>query len=419
MSSFKNVELATALYHKGDPQHHPDVAYLFTDNAEAYMYSHGIDGWQNMGPNPRAPKINVSDCRGHNQAGIRTGYDGSVSPNAYGIVVKKYQQDADGSFVAKEGCFKETQEDFELFKELNTRSFLSIAEPKVIMPTQMGLSKSAMPRPFVEWMQAELARRFGAVSHIEENKNIHYEGYGLRVTEINREKAMEIADAYVESPIRPQKEDYSLSFTESQGGYKDRTYENANAPEVDFTFAFAKDFFTAGERCTTEAAGNSIVQIELPDEVTHESIKETVLYIGLCLPREASDGREIGINLAGNGIHTLMKYGFSQEKCDLFCAAVMKDLKDRGLNITSIRSGGQSGVDESAMAVGYVLGIPTTIHAPNGYRFRTVDNEDRRGFDEFVKRYQSKDLDKIKESVERLLSPEQKKEKKNNYQIKR
>jgi hypothetical protein len=45
----------------------------------------------------------VSDVNGTNQAGIRTNADGVITPNAFGIVVKKHQQDESGAFLKEEG----------------------------------------------------------------------------------------------------------------------------------------------------------------------------------------------------------------------------------------------------------------------------------------------------------------------------
>ena len=38
-NSASKVSLSTTGYKKGDPQKHPDVDYVFTENAEAYMVS--------------------------------------------------------------------------------------------------------------------------------------------------------------------------------------------------------------------------------------------------------------------------------------------------------------------------------------------------------------------------------------------
>ena len=36
------ISLSTEGYRKGDPQRHPDVNYVFTENAEAYIVSTGV-----------------------------------------------------------------------------------------------------------------------------------------------------------------------------------------------------------------------------------------------------------------------------------------------------------------------------------------------------------------------------------------
>ena len=405
------VSLSTHFLRKDEPQRTPDVAYFFTDNAEAYMFSHGMKGWERMGPYSLAPKINVSDCDGHNQAGIRTGSDGRVTPNAYGIVVKKYQQDDQGRFVAQEGCFSETREDFEIFKRLNEYSFGSVREGRIVFPTQMGLSKSALPLPFARWMQAEVARRFDIVSQIEENGNTWYKGYGLRITEIDPVKARAIVDSYVEEPLGGErKPGYSLRFTESRGGFAERTHENANAPDVDFTFAFATDWSTAGEKCTARAAGNSIVQVDLPVlgkgglDLSRKTVMEACDYITECLPEYAFSGSGIGLNLAGNGIYTLTKSGVTQEQVDVFVTAVFKEMVARGLSLESVRSGGQTGVDESAQAVGFALDVPVTIHAPRNFTFRNLYNVNCYGRDAFVKRYSEKDVKSVVRKADAVLS---------------
>ena len=132
-SAYK-VSLSTTGYKKGDPQRHPNINYVFTENAEAYMVSTGAISSHNPNfPNEGKTKLNVSDVNGTNQAGIRTDSKGNISPNAYGIVVKKYQQDANGRFVAAEGQFQDTEEDFKLFVSLNkicSKDYLNQRIPK-------------------------------------------------------------------------------------------------------------------------------------------------------------------------------------------------------------------------------------------------------------------------------------------------
>lgn len=188
-SSTSSVSLSTTGYKKGDPQSHPDTDYVFTENAEAYIVSTGIalDEIPNF-PNQGRTKLNVSDVHGTNQAGIRTDSKGNISPNAYGIIVKKYQQDVNGNFVAAEGQFQDTEKDFKLFVSLNEDMFQRLSESKntkIVFPTQMGLGKAALPKRFAEWLQTQLSERFGISSTIKKNQRSDYNGYGLKLNSVH------------------------------------------------------------------------------------------------------------------------------------------------------------------------------------------------------------------------------------------
>ena len=195
-TSNPNISLSTVGYKKGDPQRNPNTDYVFTENAEAYAYSNGTD-LSSFGvkfPNPNKPKINVSDVSGTNQAGIRTDNNGNISQNAYGIVVKKYQQDANGRFVAKEGQFQNTEEDFKLFTSLNEDMFDRLSKSsnkEIVFPTQMGLGKAALPLRFAEWLKNELENRFGIVSKIEKNIRADYDGFGLKLLSVKQSQNSE------------------------------------------------------------------------------------------------------------------------------------------------------------------------------------------------------------------------------------
>ena len=181
----KTSEISKVGYKKGLPQKTPDIDYVFTENAEVYTYVHNLRDEYNF-PNPNNPKINVSDVNGTNQAGIRTDKSGNITPNAYGIVVKKYQQNSDGKFVAREGQFQDTNEDFEMFTRLNEDMFSKLAASsnrRIVFPSQMALGKAALPLRFAEWLQFELQIRFNVESTIERNINSNYDGYGLRITD--------------------------------------------------------------------------------------------------------------------------------------------------------------------------------------------------------------------------------------------
>lgn len=181
--SFK-VSISTEGYRKGDPQKNPNINYVFTDNAQAYVWATHNDDFYADVAEYIEPKLNVSDVNGTNQAGIRTDTKGNISPNAYGIVVKKYQQNANGKFVAREGQFKDTDEDFNLFTALNEDMFNRLSESsnkEIIFPSQMALGKAALPLRFTKWLQNELSTRFGIDSTIDKNTKAGYEGYGLKI----------------------------------------------------------------------------------------------------------------------------------------------------------------------------------------------------------------------------------------------
>lgn len=194
-TSDAEVTLSTTGYKKGDPQKNKDTDYVFTENAQAAAASGRIsntsatDIYEDLDDD--SVKLSVSDTNGTNQAGIRTDRKGNLTENAFGVVVKKYQQDKNGRFVAKSGQFEDTDEDFELFTRANTEMFDRLdASPnkKKVFPTQMGLGKAAMPKRFAEWLQSELNRRYGIVSTIKKNTNASYDGYGLSIDSVESKK---------------------------------------------------------------------------------------------------------------------------------------------------------------------------------------------------------------------------------------
>ena len=151
-------------YTKGLPQKNPNTAYLFTENAQAYVTSLQLDdSWIERGYNKgNSVKTGVSDVRGTNQAGIRaSSYNTygatNISRNAFGIIVKKYQQKlSQSSFLSKEGQFEDTDSDFELFKQLNLHMFNNLNSfnaENIVLPNQIALGKSALPLRFVEWLK--------------------------------------------------------------------------------------------------------------------------------------------------------------------------------------------------------------------------------------------------------------------------
>ncbi len=186
----KKLKISTEGYRKGDPQKNSDVAYVFTENAQAYVTANRQDdSWIEEGYNKGGKvKLKVSDVNGTNQAGIRTDKDGNLSENAFGVVVKKYQQkEGVEKFLTKEGQFQDTDEDFELFKSLNIDMFERLDKSglkKIVFPFQMARGKAALPKRFAEWLAQALNDRFGVVTTIKKNSNANYDGYGLSIDSI-------------------------------------------------------------------------------------------------------------------------------------------------------------------------------------------------------------------------------------------
>lgn len=190
-SSGKTVELLNNKnpYTKVTAVNNRDTDYIFTENAEAYTASQKLISDKDEKDFPYAPnmpKLNVTSV--NNQAGIRTDVKGNVNPNAYGVVVKKYQQNKEGKFVTQEGVFKDTNYDFKLFTDLNNDVFKRLKEStnnKIVVPGQFALGKAALPLRFAKWLQEKLQSELGVVTEIKQNTTTGYSGYGLQVTIIN------------------------------------------------------------------------------------------------------------------------------------------------------------------------------------------------------------------------------------------
>lgn len=179
--SGQTVYISKQLFYKGQPQQHPNVQYIFTDNAQAYAKAQGISmrGFANQNPT-----LNVSSgSTGTNQACIRTDQNGNISPNAFGLVVKVNQQDESGRWLAQDGCFKDKQGDIMAFKSWVNHMFSRIDKSKpIVFPASIALGKASLPKEAAEWLSLQLLSRFNIKSTVQENKKAGYTGgYGLQI----------------------------------------------------------------------------------------------------------------------------------------------------------------------------------------------------------------------------------------------
>lgn len=156
--------------------------------------------------------------------------------------------------------------------------------------------------------------------------------------------------------------------------YAPRTYVNAKTS--DLTVAFAVDFSTAGEWCTKKAAGDKYIGIYLSEEPE----KAIAMLADKC--------RELNVetlNVAGNGIYTLLKEDVTQPMVNSIVYRILKGVHER-YPLKHIVSGGQTGVDTAGIVAGYALGIPCKMLLPKGFVQRLEDGMDTQCCPKFLER---------------------------------
>lgn len=158
---------------------------------------------------------------------------------------------------------------------------------------------------------------------------------------------------------------YPLTLQEHpSSSYIERTYENAQKSDV--TLAFAIDFSTAGERCTSKAAGTKFIAIPFTWEA-----KRAAGHVR----RHMYEKNAKRINIAGNGIYTFSAYGYDQKTVNEKIYQILK-IVHQEFPIAHVRSGGQTGVDSAGLVAGMLLNIPTLGFFPKGFRQRVENGQD-------------------------------------------
>ena len=202
----------------------------------------------------------------------------------------------------------------------------------------------------------------GKVTNEEEDMDDTFESTSTVATPINRELS-------------------NIKFEEHPStNYADRTKINASS---DATIALATDFTSAGEKATknsVEQQGKKYIPIDLNKglDVTQERVNKLVQMLNESAGKDLFAKKEISLNIAGNGIYT-MKGRYTQEQVDDFTYQLLKkaiESPDLKVKISSINTGGQTGLDEAGAKAGLKLGIPTKILAPKGWKFRDINGND-------------------------------------------
>lgn len=150
----------------------------------------------------------------------------------------------------------------------------------------------------------------------------------------------------------------------TSSSYAPRTWHNA-AQGV--TLAYAVDHTTAGEKLTQKASKGKIVMVHAGE---HDDLMAArALYITL----KHYDCHVI--NIAGNGIYTFAKHGFSQQNVNDAIYNILNHLQPHW-RIDHIVSGGQSGADLAGLIAAQRLGVDCTGMWPKGYKMRFEDGKD-------------------------------------------
>ncbi|HGN1512284.1 MULTISPECIES: hypothetical protein [Pseudomonas] len=148
--------------------------------------------------------------------------------------------------------------------------------------------------------------------------------------------------------------------------YAKRTWENANS--ADLTVAFAEDFTSLGELLTHRAAGDAYVAIPL----STPPLEAAKLLCEAATTRAANS-----LNIAGNGICTLGRHGWTQESVNSWVFQVLRVVIQEH-PIRFVRSGGQTGADIAGLVAAHALGIDCLGLFPKRFLQRGLDNIDVR-----------------------------------------
>jgi hypothetical protein len=152
----------------------------------------------------------------------------------------------------------------------------------------------------------------------------------------------------------------------SSKSYSPRTW--ANASNSDVTIALAVDYSTAGEKLTHKAAGDKYLKLNFN---AHSNIE-----LARMLWKRLYGIDSPIINVAGNGIYTLIKHGLTQKYMN-DCLFEILEKVHLYYPISKIISGGQTGVDIAGARAGHKLGIPVCVTLPKGLIQRHEDGVDR------------------------------------------
>lgn len=153
---------------------------------------------------------------------------------------------------------------------------------------------------------------------------------------------------------------------DKSNNYQPRTYFNAKS--ADITLALAIDMDTFGEKLTRKAANEKYIGFLLDENTKGIDIGKKIIDF-------MQQNKAKSINIAGNGIYTFAKNGYSQEHINKFVCDIIEYVH-KNYGIEKIYTGGQTGIDLAGAISAEYLKIPALITFPKGYRQRLADKKD-------------------------------------------
>lgn len=146
--------------------------------------------------------------------------------------------------------------------------------------------------------------------------------------------------------------------------YQQRT--ELNASSADLTIACAEDYESSGERLTRRLAEARGKERYLKLPLSMKPIEAARL-----LWRRCKDLNVRTLNIAGNGIYTLKKYGWTDDSVNEWMYQMFKFVSQHH-DFDLFISGGQTGADFAGGVAAEALGIDAVMTFPKGFKQRTL-----------------------------------------------
>ena len=226
--------------------------------------------------------------------------------------------------------------------KLNDKSLITYTDFQEVKPEVKPVLDVQTPQ-VTEFVPTDI---YDEISAEDLLATIQYGGESMYVEPIT--KSVETTENVETETVNNQSQ---IKFEEEQtSGYKNRTIKNASA---DVTIAIAVDFNTAGEKLTKSSVLNqNKLYLPVSTDIFSSANEVTMMAGKLVSEIIKINKKEISLNIAGNGIYSLKNtFPGGQSSVDNFTLELLTDvnnrLKEKGIKIILLRSGGQTGFDEA------------------------------------------------------------------------